>query len=233
MSPFKNLFRRAEATVDTAESRIRNNRAYALEERMRKERGFNEVEGSMPKTRRSPAPDDRPTLTDKLLSTLGTKNPLSHPISAHDTLWLFDNTAYRTKDSTQWQAEFVASVLDQNTGLEVTAVVADIAEKLGLGKGNKAEATIRHRLMPFMQSLLPGRVAEVKFDGQTDLKLGPGGVNAISSDIKAIPAHSDGDIVTSSAVVPQGTDGILQMKTVYAEPTGWGVISGTCQLGRF
>lgn len=109
----------------------------------------------------------------------------------------------------------------------MSKVVADIAEKIGIGKGDKEEATIRERLIPIMQNILPGRVVDVDFPNSGDLKLGPGGRNAISSDIKQLPEFADGDAVPSSAKVPNGTNGLLRMKTFYAEPEGWGLISGT------
>jgi hypothetical protein len=84
--------------------------------------------------------------------------------------------------------------------------------------------------MLFMQSILPARKVNVEFDQKEKLVLGPGGRNAISSDIKSLPQARDGDIVTSNARVPEGTNGVLSMKTFYAEPEGWAVISGACFL---
>lgn len=81
--------------------------------------------------------------------------------------------------------------------------------------------------MPFMQSILPGRIVHVDFGGVKPLKLGPGGRNAISSDILKVPSeYKNGDVVTSFAKVPTQTNGVLQMETAFAEPEGWGVISG-------
>lgn len=57
-----------------------------------------------------------------------------------------------------------------------------------------------------------------------------GGRNGISSDIKPLPAYRDGDIINSPAVVPRGANGILDMRTVFAEPEGWAIISGTYSL---
>lgn len=196
----------------------------AMEKKTREQRGFHQTEGAMPNIKKLPASDNRPSLSSDILSHLGTWNPLPHDITENDSVWLFDNTAYRSTATGNWEAEIVAAVFDKDTGLEVSTVVADIAEKLGLGKGDAAEETIRDRLMPFMRSILPGRKVDVDFDGET-LSLGPGGRNAISSDVKALPSHQDGDIVSSTAQVPQGADGVLTMKTVYAEPEGWAVIS--------
>lgn len=197
-----------------------------LEHRTRKARNFEETEAKLPNVRNSPAPDDRPSITTNILSFLGAWNPRPHPITSNDTVWLFDNTAYRNPTTNNWEAEVIAAVFDKETGVKVSLVVADIAEKLGLGHGDEAEERIKDRLMPFMQSVLPGRVVDVDFGRRTQLKFGPGGRNGISSDIRQLPRHKDGDVVTSVAMVPKGTNGILEMKTVYAEPDGWSVISG-------
>ncbi|KFX92828.1 hypothetical protein V490_05166 [Pseudogymnoascus sp. VKM F-3557] len=196
-----------------------------LEHRTRKARNFEETEAKLPNLRNSPAPDDRPSITTSLLSYLGTWNPRPQPITSNDTVWLFDNTAYRNPTTNNWEAEVIAAVFDKETGVKVSLVVADIAEKLGLGHGDEAEARIKDRLMPFMQSVLPGRVVNVDFGRRTQLKLGPGGRNGISSDLRQLPRHKDGEVVTGVAKVPRGTNGLLEMKTVYAEPEGWGVIS--------
>jgi hypothetical protein len=155
-------------------------------------------------------------------------NPLAKPITGNDTVWIFDNIAYYNPKTKGFEVEFVAAVFDKHTGLEVSKVVASIAAKLGLSKGAAEEATIRERLMPIMQEILPGRVVNVKFPHSNEIKLGPGGRNAISSDVKNLPKFNNGEVVPSVAVVPEGANGILRMKTVYAEPEGWGVISGRC-----
>jgi len=80
--------------------------------------------------------------------------------------------------------------------------------------------------MPFMQSILPRRVVNVDFAERTPLKLGPGGRNGISSDTRPLPNYNGGDVVPTIARVPQGANGILQMRTTFAEPEGWAVISG-------
>lgn len=120
----------------------------------------------------------------------------------------------------------MAAVFDQNSGVEISTVVADVAEKLGIGKGDKAEETIKARLMPFVQAVLPGRVVKAEFAGKETLKLGPGGRNGISSDLKAVPQFEGGSVVSTMAQVPQGANGILEGKTFFAEPEGWGIISG-------
>jgi hypothetical protein len=221
------LIHKAEGLVESIEEMAHNYKASGREHRTRSKQNFQALELQLPNLRRSPAADDRPSFSQDLLSHLGSYNPLRKPITDNDTVWLLDNTAFRNPKTGEWQAEFVAAVFDKDTGLEVSTVVADIAEKVGIGKGDKQEETIRERLMPFMQSILPGRIVNVDFGGVEPFRLGPGGRNGISSDIKKLPSsYKDGDVVTSFAKVPNQTNGVLQMETAFAEPEGWGVISG-------
>jgi len=217
------LTRDTQATADMAHSVVNGDGGSFMEQRTRKERRFPEVESNLPDIKMTHADDHRPSLSMRLLSYLGPYNPLPQQISPNDEVWLFDNTAHRSADN-KWQAEFVAAVFDKKSGLEVSKVVADVAEKLGLGKGDAAEAVIQERLKPFMQEVLPARVVHLDF--KRELKLGPGGRNGISSDMKAVPGFRNGEVVRSAAKVPEGTSGILEMNTVFAEPEGWGLISG-------
>jgi len=218
------LYKKAAGLVEGVDAVAHGFHASAMEKKTREKQGFHQTEIAMPNIKKLPASDARPSFTTDLLSHLGHWNPRPKNITENDSVWLLDNTAHRSAITGKWEAEFVAAVFDKNTGLEVSTVVADIAEKVGLGKGDAAEATIRERLLPFMQSILPGRKVDVDFQQQT-LNLGPGGRNAISSDVKVLPSFKDGDIVPSTAKVPQGANGVLTMKTVYAEPAGWAVIS--------
>lgn len=205
-------------------------RESELERRTRNERKFHDTESSLPDVKAGKASDHRPTLVNDVLSYLGPWNPFPQTITAKDTVWLLDNTAYRDPKTNKWQAEFVAAVFDQNSGVEVSTVVADLAEKLGVGKGDAAEATIQERLMPFVQTVLPGRIARAEFAQKEVLKLGPGGRNGISSDTRVVPQFDGGSVVSAVAKVPQGANGILEGKTFYAEPEGWGIISGIAIL---
>lgn len=127
----------------------------------------------------------------------------------------------------------MAAVFDKNSGVQVSTVVADVAEKLGIAKGDKQEDRIQERLMPFLQDILPGRVVKVDHTGKMDLKLGPGGRNGICSDIKRVPDARGGDVVGINAIVPRGANGILASRISYAEPEGWGIISGKRNRTKF
>jgi len=219
------LARDTKAMADMAEGMANGHGGSSMEHRTRRERKFNEVESGLPNIKMTPAFECRLSIATRLLSYLGSHNPAPHPITANDEVWLFDNTAYRSVDN-QWRAEFVTAEFDQRTGQEVSSAVADVAENIGLAKDDAAEATIQERLMPFVQTVLPGRVVRTDFGGRKELKLGPGGRNGVSSDIRGLPEFRNGDIVSSVAKVPTGTTGILKMNTVFAEPEGWGLISG-------
>lgn len=212
--------------IESIEEMAHDYKMSEMETRTRSKQGFEATESQLPNLRTSPASDDRPSLSQNLLSHLGRYNPLAKEITDNDTVWLLDNTAFRNAKTGNWQAEFVAAVFGKDTGLEVSTVVADIAERVGIGRGPEQEQRIRDRLMPFMQSILPGRIVNVDFGRVEPLRLGPGGRNAISSDIKKVPSsYKNGDAVTSFANVPSQTNGVLQMETAFAEPEGWGVIS--------
>jgi hypothetical protein len=136
-----------------------------------------------------------------------------------------DNVAFRGPGG-EWQAEFVTAVFDQEPSERVVDIVGDIASKVGLAKGAREEKTIERRISPFVMEILPGRQVKVHFNGSTPLKLGPGGKNGISNDLRRVPKPPDGFVVRSTAHVPMGVVGMLEMKTVFAEPDGWAVISG-------
>jgi hypothetical protein len=222
------LARDMEIMADSTKGMVVGLEGSSMENKTRKERKFADTENDLPNIKMTP-PDNRPSLVTRLLSCLGPWNPVPYQITENDTVWLLDNTAYRSADN-KWQAEFVAAEFNKKTGLEVSTVVAEVAEKLGLGKGDAAEATIQERLIPFVQAVLPGRVVRVDFARQRELKLGPSGRNGISSDTKALPGFENGEVISSMAKVPQGANGILKMNTVYAEPEGWGLISGKSVL---
>ncbi|KAK2629772.1 hypothetical protein QTJ16_000592 [Diplocarpon rosae] len=218
------IVRDAKAIAATVRGIGKTGGGSVMENETRREGKFGDVEVSLRNLKSFPASQKPSSLTTNILSYLGSWNPLPQAVTDHDTVWLLDNTAYRDA-SGKWQAEFITAVFGQDTGVQVSTIVADIAEKVGLGQGDAQEATIQHRLMPFVQRILPGRSVPIEFAKQQKIKLGPAGRNGISSDVKAVPMHEDGTVVSSLALVPEGANGILESSTAYAEPEGWGVIS--------
>lgn len=198
--------------------------ANEMQHRTRKERRFDETEHELPNFSQFTS---ALTSTDKasyLLSYLGKKNPFPRSITEDDTVWLLDNTAYRNEKTGKWEAEFVSAAFSQHSSCAVIDAVTAIAGKLDLDEKDPNYPTIEERLRPFVQDIKPG--SQVKaVHGKTTLKLGPGGRNGISSDIKTLPDGKSGALVPTSAEVPKGANGELKMNTFYAEPEGWGVIS--------
>ncbi|KAI9810862.1 MAG: hypothetical protein M1832_001101 [Thelocarpon impressellum] len=171
------------------------------------------------------------SLVDKVTSYLGHYNPFAKTYNpATDALWLLDNVAYRDpKDSGAWTAEFVAAYFLKDSGTERGEVVAYIAERLGVPDGSRAEETVRERVKPFVDSILPARTVEVLVgkEEKLKLKLGPSGRNGISADqetLRGFEQRRDGDVVkTVAAVGEQSAE--MGMITHFVEPEGWTVIS--------
>lgn len=214
-----------------------HNTSYGAEmqTRTRKEKNFSQTEADLPRISQytsfklldpTMAKLTASSKLSDLLSYLGPYNPRPIPITEHDVVWLFDNIAFRGEGG-DWQAEFLAAVFAQHSSCKVIDVVSEVADKIGLANGERDEATIEKRIMPFLMDVQPGRAVSAVFGHHNVLKLGPGGRNGISSDIKLLPAAHPGDVVTTVADVPEGANGLLKMKTLYTDPEGWAVISGT------
>lgn len=197
-----------------------------MQHRTRKERRFNETERDLADF--SPftsalSPTDK---AYQLLSYLGKKNPFPRSITGEDTVWLLDNTAYRNEQTGKWEAEFVSAVFSQHSSCAVIDAVSAVAGKIDLDEKDPNYPTIEERIRPFLQDIKPGAQVKARHQGGPSLKLGPGGRNGISSDVKGLPKSGDDALlVPTFAEVPKGANGLLEMKTFYAKPEGWGVIS--------
>ncbi|KAI9707641.1 MAG: hypothetical protein M1836_000602 [Candelina mexicana] len=200
------------------------------ERETRKAGDFKSVESSMPAVA---SRIDPTTIADNLSSYLGTHNPWGHPVAATDAVWLLDNTAHRSQTFPHhWQAEFVAAYFLKDSGKDVGSVVADIAEKIGLGAEGKdekeVESLIKSRVQPFLDAILPARTVKIDFGGpkgDRDIKnLGPAGRNGVSSQtVKISGEHNDKEQIKSEAIMPNDDD--VTMVTEFAETEGWGFIS--------
>ena len=200
----------------------------------RKEGDFHKVEQGLPKDigSRSNIP-----MLDNASSFLGSHNPIAKNVDPEtEEVWLLDNTAYRP-DSTDsqapqpFQAEFVAAYFKKNTGADVSKAVAEIADKIGLGKDDgldaeSAKKTIAERLLPFVQTIAPARSVDIKLPSETVQSLGPGGRSAVSEQVvSTLKDHKNGES-TSINAVPDHVTPHGPMLTHFAEPEGWAVISG-------
>ncbi|TRX91060.1 hypothetical protein FHL15_008042 [Xylaria flabelliformis] len=207
----------------------RNTPSLEMQKRTRKERRFDETEQDLPDfSGRLSTITVESTAKDKLyaaLSYLGKKNPFSRPVTADDTVWLLDNTAYRNEKTGLWEAEYVAAMFSQHSSVPVIDTVGTIADKINLEERDPAYKTIEKRLGPFVQDIKPGTHVKALYGGRSPMKLGPSGYNGISSEIKTLPSGNDGNLVPTFARVPKGANGLLEMRTFFADAEGWGVIS--------
>lgn len=201
-----------------------------MEYKTRETQNFKQTEDSLPRTQNASSPTSS-SFTEKALSELRICKPEPHHITADNIIWLLDNTAYRNTQTGEWEAEFVAAAWEKNSGVDVSNAVANLCEKLGILQGSAEAMGVEERLMPFVREIRTGGVLDVDFAGHT-LRLGPGGPNAISCNVRNIPEGRGDQVVTSTAIVPTGTGGVLDMRTYFAEPEGWGLISGMLRLTR-
>ncbi|KAI1434019.1 hypothetical protein GGR50DRAFT_687909 [Xylaria sp. CBS 124048] len=198
-----------------------------MQERTRRERGFHQVERDLPdfSGRSTPTVMSTKLAFYRALSCLGSKNPLPRPVTAQDTVWLLDNAAYRNDKTGLWEAEYVAALFSQHSSCSIADVVASIAKEIHLGERDPAYKTIEERVWPFVQDVKPGAQVRVLYDRKLTMMLGPSGRNGTTSNIERLPGGDSGDLVSSFASVPEGANGVLEMRTFYAETEGWGVIS--------
>lgn len=166
------------------------------------------------------------------LSYLGSSNPWPQPVTADDEMWLMDNTAFATtkkgkdgREHTEWEAEFVAAVFQQHPSCSVSDAVVEVADKIGLADDEDAKRTIRRRIRPFLMDIQPGKQVLALHGGGLPLRLSAGGRSGISVDRRTVSPAPPGMLVPTTAEVPRGTTGVLQCKTFFASPDGWGVIS--------
>ncbi len=179
-------------------------------------------------------------LVDSVTSYLGGRNPLAKNVDpSTEIVWLLDNTAHRPvhvypHEPQPWQAEFVAAFFKKHVSKDLTKAVADIADKIGLGRPGEDRAaglkTIESRLQHFVRTIAPARFVEVTFPSGDVQKLGPGGTSAVSQQLVTnLGEHKDGDSISISTVPPDVCSH-GPMTTHFAEPEGWLVISGTLHV---
>ncbi|KAH0613424.1 uncharacterized protein H6S33_005310 [Morchella sextelata] len=167
-------------------------------------------------------------LLSNIRHKVGLGSPVSTPVRKGQEVWLLDNTAFRSPTNPhQWHAEFVAAYFSEDSGKDISLVVADIVEKLGIaGKGDaEAERRIAERVEPFLNLILAAKTVEVDFaGGQGRLRLGPAAGHGISVNELPLPGRGwvDDQVVESRAVLVEGGE---SMRTAFADPEGWGVIS--------
>lgn len=169
-------------------------------------------------------------MLDNVRHKLGLGNPNPTPVHKGQEVWLLDNTAYRDPENPEkWMAEFVAAYFTEGSGKDIAKTVADISEKLGLTGENadpRAEKMIAERVQPFLNMILAAKTVDINFSDAGKLTLGPSNAGGVSANELLLPGNGyvDNQVVTSEAVLTEG--GRAHMRTAFADPEGWGVISG-------
>lgn len=170
-------------------------------------------------------------MLDNIRHKIGLGNTDPTPLRAGQEVWLLDNTAFRDPaDRARWTAEFVGAYFTRDSARDVAGVVADIAEKLGLagdGADPEAEQRIAERVAPFLNMILAAKMVDIRFAEAGTLTLGPSNTGGVSVDEMVLPGsgYVDGQVVKSEAVLA-AAGGHSHMRTAFADPEGWGVISG-------
>lgn len=169
-------------------------------------------------------------MLDNVRHKIGVGNPTPTPVQKGQEVWLLDNTAYRDpKNQDKWIAEFVAAYFTEDSGKDVARIVADIADKLGLTGQNAnpgTEKMIAERVEPFLNIIIAAKTVDIEFAGAGTLALGPSNAGGVSVNELQLPGdgYVDDQVVQSEAVLTAG--GRAHMRTAFAHPEGWGVISG-------
>ncbi|KZF24699.1 hypothetical protein L228DRAFT_237601 [Xylona heveae TC161] len=201
------------------------------ERQTRKTGDFPKVEHELPAM---PSRMQAPFL-DSASSYLGSYNPFARPVTAEDTVWLLDNTAYRPVSAINlrrqpFQAEFIVAYFRRNSGKWFSKFVADVAEKVRLGEPGEdeaaVEALIRKRVQPMFDTILPARTVNILLHNGSVAKLGPSGRNGVSNNSISLGGDPHPDNRAKHIAVIDGEEAHhVSMTTHFAEPEGWGFIS--------
>lgn len=188
------------------------------ERAQRKEASFQDIEKLMPALHRRTGS----TLMDNVTSYLGKRNPFAKAVDPKEHIvWLFDNTAYQGPDG-KWTVSVTSAFFVKGSGKDESRVVAKLADAIGLADEAEERKTVRERVQPLMDTVLPSHTVEISLANKKTFKLGPGDRDGISNDILPFEGtYEDGQTIASKAVGIEGTP----LTTTFATAKGWAVIS--------
>ena len=124
--------------------------------------------------------------------------------------------------------ECVAAYFIRRSGKDTAKVVADLAKTLKLATNEEAKALITTRIRPFVDTVLPRHTIKISMGDLEPQTLGPSSASGMSSAIHDLPMtdHPTASTIESKALgVPSDDQSFVSGDTIFAEPTGWGVIS--------
>lgn len=124
-----------------------------------------------------------------------------------------------------WDVEFVAAYFINNSGKDISRIVARIAEILDISPDDSAtRKRIATRLQPFLDTVLPKRTMRIQIADREEQTLGPSNMSGVSTDLLQLHFETSESQIKSSAInlPPPFT---IPAVTVLAEERGWGIIS--------
>lgn len=189
------------------------------ERAQRKEASFPEIEAIMPALHRRRSGSK---MRDNFTSYLGKKNPFVHAVDPKEHIvWLFDNTASQGPDG-KWTVNVTSAFFVKGSGKDESKIIAKLADAIGLADEAEERKTVRERMQPLMDTVLPSHIVQLSLGNKKTFRLGPGDRDGISNDILPIKGtYEDGQTITSKAVGIEGTP----LTTTFATAKGWAVIS--------
>lgn len=205
--------------------------ASAMQIQTRKQQNFDKVEAELPDPKAPGMQISSQLNFGDVVNKIGDLNPFGWPVAPGDTVWMFDNTAFKTGHMSSWQAEYVAAVFEKDAKCKVVDVVQGVARAVGLADDAEEIKTIEERIMPFLWDIRVARTLKTVCQDK-EFKLGPTSLNGMSTDVLKIPHGAKGTFVKSEARVAKGVNGILEMQTYYAGHKGWVIISGMYESSR-
>ena len=149
----------------------------------------------------------------------------SRPLSADDDVVALDNTAFH--DGTEWKAEFVISVFNKLAAEKLQERVDELLRFVHIDPDDMMLDRIGKRAKFFFAS--PQREVEVPLQAEVgdEFVVGPTRNNGILSYLKRFGDHWLPSSPTLTFTVSGDySSHNLSLRTIFAEESGWGIISG-------
>jgi hypothetical protein len=147
-------------------------------------------------------------------------------LTPNDNLQALTNTAFRLDG--QWVAEFVISVFDRKDEGKAQRAEEEIMSALRIGEGVISWDRIRYFFAVPRENV---NIALKHVRGDQVFQVGPTRSNGIMNPEAVIPPElngwKQGDYTVFEALTPPEYIERHTLTTIFAEETGWGVISGT------
>ena len=146
-------------------------------------------------------------------------------VTPNDDMEPLTNTAFRING--QWVAEFVISIFDRQDENKAHVAESEVMHMLGVGKGIISWDRIKYFVAVPRENV---KVALQQISGGQVFEVGPTRSNGIMSPEVVIPTEFNnwrqGDHTVFEVLTPPEYIERHTFTTVFAEETGWGVISG-------